>query len=161
MDSTRMSAPAIQNDPLPPFQQSVDELLAALRTDPGRGLNAAEARVRLERQGRNELTAEVAVPAWKKFLAQFEDVLVILLLVAAAISAALWLLERESAMPYEAITIFAIVLVNAIMGYIQESRAESAIAALCDGGAARKRGARRRAAERFSSGDRARRPYPH
>ena len=50
--------------------------------------------------------------------------LVILLLVATAISAGLWLVERESALPYEAIAIFAVVLLNAIMGYVQESRAE-------------------------------------
>ena len=50
--------------------------------------------------------------------------LVILLLVATAISAGLWLYERESALPYEAIAIFAVVLLNAVMGYMQESRAE-------------------------------------
>ena len=46
------------------------------------------------------------------------------------ISAALWLYERDSALPYEAIVIFAVVLLNAILGYVQEARAESAIAAL-------------------------------
>ena len=56
--------------------------------------------------------------------------LVILLLIATAISAGLWLYERESALPYEAMAIFAVVLLNAIMGYIQESRAEEAVAAL-------------------------------
>jgi Ca2+-transporting ATPase len=113
-----------------PYRQRLDEVLAALGTDAQRGLSEAEARARLDRHGRNELTAEEPVPAWRKFLAQFQDVLVILLLIATLISAALWLYERESALPYEAIAIFAVVLLNAIMGYIQQSRAEQAVAAL-------------------------------
>jgi Ca2+-transporting ATPase len=99
-------------------------------TDVQLGLSGAEARARLERFGRNELTAEEPVPAWRKFLGQFHDVLVILLLIATLISAGLWLYERESDLPYEAIAIFSVVLLNAIMGYIQQSRAEEAVAAL-------------------------------
>ena len=57
--------------------------------------------------------------------------LVILLFIATAISAALWLYERESALPYEAMAILAVVVVNAVIGYVQESRAEAAVAALC------------------------------
>ncbi len=112
------------------YQQSVEEALAALDTDAQRGLSEGEARARLERYGPNELTADTPVPRWRKFLAQFQDVLVILLLIATSISAGLWLYERESALPYEAIAIFAVVLLNAVMGYIQESRAESAVVAL-------------------------------
>ena len=125
-----MSAAQVPHEHKEAYQHSVDEVLAALGTDARRGLSEAEARARLERYGTNELTAEKPVPAWRKFLAQFQDVLVILLLIATAISAALWLFERESALPYEAMAIFAVVLLNAIMGYIQESRAEQAVAAL-------------------------------
>ncbi len=114
----------------PPYQQDAKQVLAALDSHPHRGLNVEEARVRLQRYGRNELPAEKPVSAWKKFLMQFQDALVILLLGATAISAGLWLYERDTALPYEAIAIFAIVLLNAAMGYIQESRAASAVAAL-------------------------------
>jgi Ca2+-transporting ATPase len=115
---------------VPPYQESAGVAVAALGSDTQRGLSEAEAHARLQRDGPNELTAEKPVPRWRKFLGQFCDVLVILLLIAAAISFALWLMERESALPYEAITILAVVLLNALMGFIQESRAESAVAAL-------------------------------
>jgi magnesium-transporting ATPase (P-type) len=68
--------------PSAPYQQPVDAVLASLGTNARSGLTHTEACVRLERYGPNELTAEKPVPAWRKFLAQFTDVLVILLLVA-------------------------------------------------------------------------------
>jgi Ca2+-transporting ATPase len=111
------------------YHQPVDEVLTAYDTG-RRGLSEEQVRARLKRHGPNELTAEEPVAAWRKFLAQFQDVLVILLLVATAISLGLWFYERESALPYEAMAIFAVVLLNGMMGYIQESRAESAVAAL-------------------------------
>jgi P-type Ca2+ transporter type 2C len=117
-------------NPVPPYQESAEVAIAALGSDTQRGLSEAEAHARLERDGPNELTAEKPVPRWRKFLGQFRDVLVILLIIAAAISFALWLVERESALPFEAITIPTVVLLNAIMGFIQESRAKSAVAAL-------------------------------
>jgi P-type Ca2+ transporter type 2C len=115
---------------MPAYEQSVDEVLADQRTDARRGLSTSEARERLQRYGSNELTREKPVPAWKKFLHQFRDSLVILLLIAASISAVLWAYERNSPLPYEAISIYAIVVLNALMGYLQEARAESAVAAL-------------------------------
>ncbi|MBX6745625.1 MAG: cation-translocating P-type ATPase [Acetobacteraceae bacterium] len=114
----------------PAYRCSIDEVLSALGTDPRRGLSTAEARARLERCGRNELGTDKPIPAWRRFLAQFQDVLVILLLVAALISAGLWLLERDTALPYEAFAILGIVLLNALMGYIQQARAAQAVAAL-------------------------------
>jgi len=119
------------------YQQSIQELASVYETDIQLGLSDTEALARLDRYGRNELPAGKAVPHWRKFLAQFQNALVILLLIATAISAALWLYERESALPYEAIAIFAVVLLNAIMGYIQESRAEEAVAVLRQMSAAR------------------------
>jgi Ca2+-transporting ATPase len=112
------------------YHQSIDDVVAALGTDARRGLSNREAQARLRQYGRNELLGEKPRPAWRRFVAQFEDVLVILLLVATAISAGLWAYERDAALPYEALAIFAVVLLNATMGYAQESRAEAAVAAL-------------------------------
>jgi Ca2+-transporting ATPase len=119
-----------QRDSTDAYRQSSDHLLAELKTDVRRGLTTEEARTRLVTYGRNVLTAEQPVPGWKKFLAQFQDILVILLLAATAISAGLWLYEQDSALPYEAMAIFIVVLLNAVMGYIQQERAEEAVAAL-------------------------------
>ena len=112
------------------YRRRIEEVVAALGTDARQGLTDLDARTRLLRDGRNELAAAKPVPAWRRFLAQFQDVLVLLLLVATAISVALWAIERDAALPYEAIAILAVVLLNATMGYVQESRAESAVAAL-------------------------------
>jgi Ca2+-transporting ATPase len=108
----------------------VEEVVALLGTDIERGLSEGEARTRLERHGFNQLEARKPVPAWRRFLAQFEDVLVILLLFATAISAGLWVVERDAALPYEALAILAVVVLNATIGYIQEARAAAAVAAL-------------------------------
>ncbi len=113
-----------------PSRHSAFDILTALGTDEHVGLSDNEARTRLDQYGMNELTSEKSKPAWRKFLAEFKDILVILLLVATAISAVLWVYERESNLPYEAIAIFTVVMLNAIMGYVQEARAEEAVAAL-------------------------------
>jgi P-type Ca2+ transporter type 2C len=112
------------------YRQTVEDVLAALDVDAGSGLTRSEAERRLGQYGRNELTGEKPVPGWRKFLAQFTDVLVILLIVAGLVSAGLWFYERDTALPYEALAIFAIVLLNAILGYVQQARAEQAVAAL-------------------------------
>lgn len=119
-----------QPDQIIPYQEPVPEVLNALGTDARNGLSEREAQERLQKYGKNELMAEEPVPAWKKFLEQFKDILVILLLIATVISAFLWLYKRDTALPYEAIAIFAVVLLNAILGYVQQARAEEAMAAL-------------------------------
>lgn len=113
-----------------PHMRTADEVLAELRTDPRSGLTRQEAEERLRQIGPNALAEEAPVPAWKKFLTQFANVLVALLLAAAVVSAGLWVYERDSALPFEAMAIFAIVILNAVMGYLQEARAEQAVAAL-------------------------------
>ncbi|HCU10513.1 MAG TPA: haloacid dehalogenase [Gemmatimonadetes bacterium] len=112
------------------YRLSADEVLTALGADLHRGLTHEEAAARLSTYGHNEVAAEATIPAWRRFLAQFKDVLVILLLVATAISVVLWVYERDTALPYESIAIFAIVLLNATMGFVQEWRAEAAVTAL-------------------------------
>ena len=108
----------------------VEEVAASLGTDMRTGLSAGEAASRLAKYGPNQLKAGQAQAPWKRFLAHFKNALVLLLLAAAIISLAVWILERNTNLPYEALVIIAIVLLNAILGFVQEERAEQAIAAL-------------------------------
>jgi P-type Ca2+ transporter type 2C len=105
-------------------------VIAALGSDAHRGLTATEAQAHLQRYGPNELPSAPPVPAWRKFLAQFQDPLTILLLIATVISFVAWLIERDTAIPYDAIVIMAIVIINGVLGFVQENRAEQAVAAL-------------------------------
>jgi Ca2+-transporting ATPase len=109
---------------------TVAEVVSALATDAERGLSSQEARSRRAAVGPNELDSAPPIPAWRRFVAQFKDVLVLLLLVATAVSVATWWYEHSEPLPYEAIAIFAIVLLNATMGFVQEARAGAAVAAL-------------------------------
>ena len=113
-----------------PHRETVEQVANALGADLIRGLSEGDAEARLVRDGPNRLTSDDAEPWWRRFLAQFQDVLVVLLLIATAISAGLWVYERDAALPYEAMAILAVVLFNAALGYVQESRAEAAVAAL-------------------------------
>src|ERR687894_556672 len=126
----RMTADGDKAELAAEYRLSGEEVLSGLGSDPRRGLSTEEARSRLERYGPNGLETERPLPAWRRFLAQFQDTLVILLLIATAISVGLWAYERDSALPYEGLAIFAIVLLNGALGYVQESRAERAVAAL-------------------------------
>ena len=72
-----MSVPGVQREQKNPYQQSVDEVLAAFASDPTHGLSGPEARARLDKYGNNELEAKKPVTRWKKFLAQFQNILVV------------------------------------------------------------------------------------
>lgn len=122
--------PTITPAASPPYRQPVAAVIAALESDSLQGLVTAEAQARLQRYGRNEVPAQPPVPAWRTFLAQFQDPLTILLLVATLISFVAWIIERAESLPYESITILAIVFLNGGLGFVQEHRAEQAVAAL-------------------------------
>ncbi|MCD6681779.1 MAG: cation-translocating P-type ATPase [Burkholderiaceae bacterium] len=98
--------------------------------DPGRGLDDAEAARRLSHDGANRLRGTPPVAFWRRALAQLRDPLVYLLLLAAAISLAAWLAEGALGWPVDAIVIAVIVIANALLGAVQEARAQNAVAAL-------------------------------
>ena len=113
-----------------PWRREAASVASELGTDLHRGLTSAEAAFRLQRYGPNELDAAIGVPAWRKLLAQFDDPLIYLLLGAVVISVVAWATEGAEGVPYEAIVIAVIVVLNAVLGYAQEARAERAVAAL-------------------------------
>jgi len=118
------------SEPFVPYREATAKVLEHFESDAARGLSSQQAQTRLAQYGKNELPAAPPDPAWKKFLAQFQNPLTTLLLAATVISFVAWIIEQEGGLPYETITILAIVILNAVLGYAQENRAEHAVAAL-------------------------------
>ncbi|HEX6337268.1 MAG TPA: cation-translocating P-type ATPase, partial [Jiangellaceae bacterium] len=117
----------IDSDPTLVDAQSVARLF---QTNPELGLTAAEADRRLAAIGPNEIDSAPPVPTWRKVVEHFRDPLIYLLLAAIVISFAAWLIEGASGWPYEPTVIAAIVVLNAVLGYVQQARAERAVDAL-------------------------------
>ena len=113
-----------------PWSEPAAEVAACLDVNVDTGLTANEAAARLARYGPNRLDAAPPVPAWRKFLAQFADPLIYLLLAAVVVSFVAWVLEGTPGVPFEVVVIAVILVGNGVLGYVQQARAEQAVAAL-------------------------------
>ena len=102
---------------------SVAETIEVLDVDPARGLSTAEADVRRLRHGENALAETKSRPLWLRFLDQFRNVLVIVLLFAAALA---WTIGDLK----DAVVILVVVILNAALGFYQEHRAERTLSTL-------------------------------
>ena len=100
-----------------------DRAAEALAVDPAEGLGSQEAARRLAEVGPNRLEEEAPRPAWKRFVDQFRSTIVYILFGAAVLAAAVGDLK-------DPIVIGVVLLLNAVLGYVQEGRAENAMAAL-------------------------------
>ena len=110
------------------YTQSSEEVLQELGVTAA-GLSTQEAQARLEKYGPNKLKEAPKPTLVQRFLAQLKDPMLIILMIAAAVSALTGMLSGENEWA-EVIIIIAVVLLNAILGVIQESKAEAAIEAL-------------------------------
>lgn len=105
------------------YNKSIDEVLKEFSTDENNGLSDREAKIRLEKNGPNKLSSKKPKTLLNIFFAQINDAMIYILIVAAIISA---VMGEYS----DAIVIIIVILINAIIGVAQESRAEKALSAL-------------------------------
>jgi magnesium-transporting ATPase (P-type) len=127
VETAREATPSAVQEP---WLRPAAEVVAGLGTDVRAGLSSPEATTRLRRYGANQLQAAERMAGWRRFLGQFADTLIYLLLAAVVVSVVAWAVEGAEGVPYEAVVILAIVVLNAVLGYVQEARAEQAVAAL-------------------------------
>lgn len=113
---------------LTPHNTHVNEVLHQLQVAPDSGLSSAEAAQRLAQYGLNQLREKKKRSSLRRFADQFKDVMIIILMIAAAISLVVAAYEGEGF--FEPFLILIIVVLNALMGVVQESKAENALEAL-------------------------------
>lgn len=107
----------------------IGEVRRKLRTSLDIGLTYDEAEIRRKNYGTNELAETKKTSIYMKFLNQFKDFMIIILIVAAIISAGLSYVQKTNEY-IDSIIIIAIVVLNAIMGVVQENKAEKSLEAL-------------------------------
>ena len=117
-------------DALTPHDKTLSALLAELKTDEKSGLSSQEAAARLARDGENRLREGKKKTNLQRFAEQFKDVMILILLAAAVISFIVACSTGEPSEFFEPLLIVAIVIANAVMGVMQESKAEKALEAL-------------------------------
>lgn len=117
----------MQGDMMKEYLKSADEVFADIGSS-ANGLTSAEAQTRLEKNGKNKLAEAKKPSVIKKFFAELADPMIIILLIAAAVSGVTAALQNESFT--DVFIILAVVLINAVLGVVQESKAEKAIEAL-------------------------------
>lgn len=110
------------------FNKGVEEVQSQLKTDIHQGLSNEECAKRIEEYGHNELKEQNKTTILQKFINQFKDFMIIVLLIAAVISGVLSFIEDEGLM--DSIIILAIVILNAVIGVVQECKAEASLEAL-------------------------------
>ena len=107
-----------------------DEVAKILGVDVRSGLTSQEAARRLAADGPNELRAAAPLPVWRRLLSQFQDPLIYLLLAAVVVALFVWVIEGLIGWPVDAFAIMTIVVLNGVLGYAQEAKAQNAVAAL-------------------------------
>ena len=112
------------------YNRSKESVLDELKTDVAKGLSGAEVSERAEKYGKNELKEKKKKSMIGRFFEQFKDVMIIILIIAAVISFVIACVEKEPKEFFEPALILLIVVLNALMGVIQESKAEKALDAL-------------------------------
>ena len=110
-----------------PYLQPIGEVFADVKSCEN-GLTAEESEARLQSQGKNKLAEGKKEPMILRFLKQFIEPMTLILIVAAIISAVMSGLNKE--FPTDVIIIMSVVVINAVLGVLQESKAEKAIDAL-------------------------------
>ncbi len=109
---------------------SISDVLKNLNVDQSYGLSSDEARARLDKYGENKLREKKKKTNLQRFLDQFKDVMILILIAAAIISFAVVCIEKNWGELFEPALILLIVILNAIMGVYQEGKAEKALDAL-------------------------------